>query len=131
MFEITVETIFSAAHAIRLPDGGLEPVHGHDWRVAVAVARSDSGLDGIETVMDFHVLEAALIEVIGPWKNNDLNRCEPFVDDAGAMKMNPTAERVAWAIGRGLMARLPQGVTLLSVAVGEAPGCTAIWRPKT
>jgi len=126
MYEITVQTVFAAAHAIRLPDGALEPVHGHNWPVAVTVAADQ--LDEIETVCDFHLLQALVNEAIAPWQNNDLNQCEPFTDGAGGLKINPTAERVAWAIAEKVRPGLPSNCTLVSVSVGEAPGCTAVWR---
>lgn len=128
MYEITVTTAFAAAHAIRLPDGSLEPVHGHNWEVALTVGRD--GLDDIETVMDFHPLHAMLEQAVSLWVNGDLNRCAPFADADGGLRVNPTAERVAWAIAQSIGPRLPEPVRLLSVAVGEAPGCTAVYRPK-
>lgn len=128
MFEITVETMFSAAHALRLPDGTFEPVHGHDWRIAVTVAGEH--LDAMECVMDFHALQAALETIIKPWRNNHLNGCDPFRGPSPAvLKVNPSAERVAWAIAQPLICTLPEGVTLRRVAVGESPGCTAVYRP--
>ena len=126
MYEITVETTFAAAHAIRLPDGSLEPVHGHNWPVAVTVAAEE--LDGIETVCDFHLLQDLVNAAVAPWINNDLNRCEPFTDGVGGLKINPTAERVAWAIAEKVTPGLPGHCRLVSVSVGEAPGCTAVWR---
>ena len=95
MYEITVETTFAAAHAIRLPDGSLEPVHGHNWPVKVTVTADE--LDEIETVCDFHLLEKLVNDAVAPWQNGDLNQCEPFTDGNGGLKINPTAERVAWA----------------------------------
>ncbi len=126
MYEITVETAFAAAHAIRLPDGSLEPVHGHNWPVAVTVAADE--LDAIETVCDFHLLQGLVNAAVAPWRNNDLNRCAPFTDGAGGLKINPTAERVAWAIAEQVTPGLPRHCRLVSVSVGEAPGCTAVWR---
>ena len=127
MFEIIVETTFAAAHAIRLPDGALEPVHGHNWPVAVTVAAEH--LDGIETVMDFHDLQAIVEQVIAPWRNADLNRCDPFSDGKGGLAINPSAERVAWYIGEKTAEKLPPRCRLVCVSVGEAPGCTAVYRP--
>lgn len=124
MYEITVRSVFAAAHAIRLPGGAMEPVHGHNWEVAVTVA-SDR-LDEIETVMDFHKLEAVVEQIVGPWRNGSLNDVEPF---AGG-DVNPSAERVAWWIGKQAAEQLPGHVNLVSVAVGEAPGCTAVYRPS-
>ena len=127
MYEISVQSTFTATHAIRLPDGSLEPSHGHDWPVVVTVTADQ--LDEIETVCDFHVLEALISEALGPWQNRDLNQCDPFTDGLGGLKINPTAERVAWAIAERVMQGLPTHVRLVSVSVGEAPGCTAIYKP--
>jgi len=127
MYEITVTAVFAAAHAIRLPDGALEPVHGHNWSVAVTVG--SEGLDDIETVMDFHPLQAAVDQTIAPWVNGDLNTSAPFADASGELVINPTAERVAWAIAKGVAPKLPKPVRLISVSVGEAPGCTATYKP--
>ncbi len=126
MYEITVESVFAAAHAIRLPDGSLEPCHGHNWPVTLTVAADE--LDNIETVCDFHLLQQLLHHAIAPWQNNDLNRCEPFADGQGGLNINPTAERVAWAIAQKVRPGLPGNCRLVSVRVGEAPGCTAVWR---
>ncbi|MEM9883712.1 MAG: 6-carboxytetrahydropterin synthase [Planctomycetota bacterium] len=134
MFEIAVEKTFSAAHALRLPGGEFEPVHGHNWRVRVTVAAE--GLDAMDTVMDFHRLEELVESVVGPWRNRDLNGLTPFAaapgsgpHAGGVLAVNPSAERVAeriaWAVGGGL----PEGVWLHDVSVTEAPGCLARYRP--
>ena len=126
MYEITVESVFAAAHAIRLPDGSLEPSHGHNWPVRVTVAADE--LDEIETVCDFHLLQGLIDDALALWQNNDLNKCEPFTDGEGGLKINPTAERVAKAIAEKITPGLPGNCRLVSVSVGEAPGCTAVWR---
>ena len=123
MYDITVHRVFAAAHAIRLYDGSREPLHGHNWTVDVTVAAD--GLDDIEVVMDFHALERSLDLVLGRADNRSLNDVEPF---AGG-RVNPTAERVAWWIGTEMAPGLPAGARLRSVRVGEAPGCTATYRP--
>lgn len=123
MYEITLEKAFAAAHAIRLPDGSLEPVHGHNWPVTLVVAAEQ--LDEIETVMDFHVLEKSLDAVLAKVHNRHLNEVEPFV----GCKVNPTAERVAWWIARQIAPTLPTNARVVSVRVGEAPGCYATYRP--
>lgn len=126
-YEVTIEKGFSAAHALRLPGGELEPMHGHDWRVSVTVG-SDK-LDAMDTVMDFHVLEAAVDNVIGPWHNRVLNEVAPFAGEGGTLRINVSAERVAEQIGEAVAAVLPEGVRMMAVGVGEAPGCTAWFRP--
>ena len=123
MYELSVRAEFCAAHAIVIA-GQREPVHGHNWRVTATVA--GNGLDADGLLCDFHLVEAALREVIGPYHNADLNRVAPFTD------VNPTAENVAKHIADGLAARLegrlPPGAAVVSVSVTEAPGCTATYR---
>ena len=119
MFEITTTRFFSAAHALRLYDGSLEPVHGHNWRVKVTVGALK--LDAIGVVMDFHELERLVDELIKPLHNRHLNDTRQFAS------LNPSAENVALQIGRELT--LPEGVTLLSVEVWETDTNSAVYRP--
>ncbi|RMH26443.1 MAG: 6-carboxytetrahydropterin synthase [Planctomycetota bacterium] len=124
MFEISVESVFSAAHAIRVA-GAHEPLHGHDWRVRVTIAADRLDDDGL--VCDFHLIERALGDVVGPLRNRPLNETPPFD------RLNPTAEHVAWHIGRRLIEALadalPAHTRLGAVEVTEAPGCAAVFRP--
>jgi len=119
-FEISVTREFSAAHQLRLYDGSIEPLHGHNWRVRASVW--GQGLDSIGTVMDFHELERALDAIIQPLHNRHLNELPPFSNG-----LNPSAENVAFHIGQSL--RLPEGVRLLSVEAWETSYCSAIYRP--
>ena len=120
MYAIEVSAVFAASHQLRLPDGQLEPRHGHDWQVTLRVASRE--LDAMDTVMDFHVLERALAEVIGPWRNRQLNDVPPF-----AQGVNPSAERVAHAVAEALWRQMPAPAQLVEVRVTEAPGCVAIY----
>lgn len=127
-YEIRIERQFSAGHAIRLPDGSLEPLHGHNWPVCVTVGSERLG--EMDTVMDFHMLEKTVERLIGHVHNRHLNEVTPFKgDDEAGLAINPTAERVAQWIGESVAKTLPGGVALLSVEVGEAVGCTAVYRP--
>ena len=119
MFEITTTRSFSAAHALRLYDGSVEPLHGHNWRVKVTVAASR--LDAIGVVMDFHELERLVDAILAPLHNRHLNDVEPFTGE-----LNPSAENVALHIGRSLS--LGQSARLLSVEVWETDTNSAIYR---
>jgi 6-pyruvoyltetrahydropterin/6-carboxytetrahydropterin synthase len=121
MYQIRTDRVFSAAHALRLPDGTLEPLHGHDWQVSVTVAADR--LDAMQCVMDFHELERIVDAVLDPWRNAHLNDCRPFREG----ELNPSAERVAETIAHQVADELPEQVALVRVEVGEAPGCTAIY----
>jgi 6-pyruvoyltetrahydropterin/6-carboxytetrahydropterin synthase len=119
-FDITVTREFAAAHQLVLYDGCLEPLHGHNWRVTVAV--TTSGLDSIGTVMDFHELERLLDAIIHPLLNCHLNEVPPFREG-----LNPSTENVALHIARSL--KLPAAVQLTRVEVWETSTCSAVYRP--
>jgi 6-pyruvoyltetrahydropterin/6-carboxytetrahydropterin synthase len=118
-FQIVTSREFAAAHQLRLYDGTLEPLHGHNWRVAVTVASEN--LDSIGVVMDFHELARLVDKVVGPMHNRHLNELEPFA------KLKPSAENVALVIARGL--RLPEQVKLRRVEVWETPQNSAVYSP--
>ena len=121
-FEIATTRHFAAAHQLRLYDGSLEPLHGHNWRVRVTVAAAK--LDAIGVVMDFHELERLVDAVVVPMHNRHLNELPPF-----ASELNPSAENVALHVGRSVTPRLPRGVGLVSVEVWETDGNSALYRP--
>lgn len=118
MYTVRVERTFCAAHAIEMA-GTREPLHGHNWRVEVALG--GASLDGDGLLVDFHAVEAALAEVLRPFDNRCLNDVAPFD------RINPTAELVAQFIAVSMGARVPHTVRVLSATVSEAPGCTATY----
>src|SRR5688500_20220495 len=70
-FDISTTRSFSAAHQLRLYDGSLEPLHGHNWIVRVTVTAD--ARDAIGAVMDFHELERLVDRAIEPLQNGHLN----------------------------------------------------------
>ncbi len=107
---------FSAAHSLKLYDGSLEPIHGHNWRATVTVAADQ--LDAIGVVMDFHELERLVDALVTPMHNRHLNELPAFAT------LNPSAENVAVYISRSL--KLPKGVSLRSVEVWETDDNSAV-----
>ena len=122
-FQISTTREFAAAHALRLYDGSLEPVHGHNWRVRATVAAP--ALDAIGVVMDFHALERLVDAIVVPWHNRHLNDVSPFAGDA----LNPSAENVALHVGRALAPSLPAGARLVAVEVWETSTNRATYIP--
>ncbi|HSV15694.1 MAG TPA: 6-carboxytetrahydropterin synthase [Tepidisphaeraceae bacterium] len=118
-FEIRTVRSFSAAHQLRLYDGSIEPLHGHNWRVQVTVSAPQ--LDAIGVVMDFHELERLIDQIITPMHNRHLNDLPAFA------QVNPSAENVALHIGTTL--RLPANARLQRVQVWETPENSAVYRP--
>lgn len=110
-YQITISAGFSASHQLRLYDGSLEPLHGHNWEVVVTVGTDH--LDSIGVVMDFHALEKRVNQIIAPFHNRHLNDVSPFDS------LNPSAENVAVHIARSL--QLPERVYLVSVEAAETP----------
>ena len=119
-FQITATRHFSAAHQLRLYDGSLEPLHGHNWKVVVTVASPQ--LDQIGVVMDFHKLDALLHQIIAPLHSRHLNELSAFAS------LNPSTENVALHIAQNLT--LPANVSLISVEVWETPENSAAYRPR-
>lgn len=118
MFELSVQRVFSAAHALLL-GGKRETLHGHDWRLTVVVKGNRLDSDGL--LCDFHALEAAVDAIIAPFHNANLNEVEPFT------RTNPSAEQVVKYVAERLAAAVPAGVSVARVSVTEAPGCEATW----
>lgn len=123
-YDIKLRRSFAAAHAIRLYDGSLEPVHGHNWDVTVTVSAEQ--LDSIGVVMDFHELQRRLDEIIRPWSNRHLNEVEPFETPGGGL--NPTAEHVAMVVAGRVAKTLAPPLKVMRVEVVEASDCVAVWR---
>ena len=119
-FDITTTRDFSASHQLRFPDGSLEPLHGHNWRVSVTVASDE--LDALGCVMDFHELQRRVNAVVDPMHNAHLNDLPAFAD------RNPSAENVAFHVGNSV--DVPAGVALVSVKVWETWDCCAAWRAR-
>ena len=117
MYEVSVEGVFSAAHQIELPDGSLEPLHGHDWRVTVTFAGAE--LDETGLLVDFLMAEARLNDVIKRFQHTNLG------ENSVMRGLNPTAEHVARVIYDCMAQDDRLEPALSRVSITEAPGCTA------
>jgi len=115
MYTVSVEATFSATHRVALPDGALEPIHGHDWRVRVFLA--SAVLDESNMVADFEAVQQTLHSVLSRWQHRDLNEHADFA------ATSPTAEMVARVVYEKLRA---SGLgNLVRVRITERPGCIA------
>jgi 6-pyruvoyltetrahydropterin/6-carboxytetrahydropterin synthase len=133
MYEVTVSGWFAAAHRLRLADGRLEPLHGHNWQVRVTYAGARPDAQGL--LMDFTDLKPRLARVLAEMHDRCLNELSAFAD------RNPTAEHVAAHIAAALQAAersnpspasgaaATAGTRVVCVEVEEEPGCFARYRP--
>jgi len=119
MFEVRVERTVRAAHAVRLPDGAMEPLHEHDWRVTVILRGPKLGEDGF--LVDFCFVRQEMDRILAPLIGENLNE-HSFL--AG---MPPSAEALAQRVFEALDSLDWRGPELAGVAVVEAPGCSAIF----
>ena len=124
MFEITVESGFSAAHRLRGYEGACERLHGHNYRVAVSVC-GEPGASGM--VADFKVLKAALGRVVDQLDHVYLNE---DIADFGEGGLNPTAESIAKWICDAVAGEFREGIAPARVTVWESEKTSATYVPE-
>ena len=117
MYELIVESEFSAAHRLREYRGACEKLHGHNYRVELVVASEK--LDAMGLVADFRELKRLLQQAAERYDHAFLNEVAEF------RKQNPTAENVARVLFEECSRRMPAGVRAQSVTVWESPRCAA------
>ena len=87
MYELMIESKFAAAHQLRGYQGKCEKLHGHNWRVTIAVTAER--LDDIGLAIDFHDLKKSLRDVLDQLEHTFLNDIFPFT------QINPSSENLA------------------------------------
>lgn len=124
-YDVTIETHFCAAHALRDYKGSTEPVHGHNFKVFVTV--TGRTVDKAGMAIDFLDLKPLIDEEVGRLHYGNLNTDVP---EFGARKLSPSAENIARVLFTRLKKRLPKPVRMGSVQVYESPGCSATYRER-
>ncbi|MCK6473883.1 MAG: 6-carboxytetrahydropterin synthase [Planctomycetes bacterium] len=122
-YDVIIETHFCAAHALREYKGATEPTHGHNFQVVVTV--TGDKVDAAGMAVDFLDLKPLVDEEVGRLHYRDLNADVP---EFAEKRLSPSAENIARVLYERLAARLPSGVRMASVRVGESPGCWAQYR---
>ena len=121
MYEVTLETHFSAAHRLRGYQGECEHLHGHNYRVQIVLAGAD--LDELGMLVDFREARHAADEVVERLDHEFLNEIEPFDT------INPTTEQIARHIAGQMASRVPDGVSVREVTCWESEKCAARYLP--
>ena len=98
MYRMTVESQFSAAHAIREYPGPCCQLHGHNYRVVAHLQGSE--LDALDMLIDYAEVKAALARTLEPFDHGYLNECAEFAT------VNPTSEAIARTLFHRLTAEL-------------------------
>ena len=117
-FEVSVETHFSAAHALRGYPGDCANLHGHNWIVRVRVRCRDLDETGIG--IDFRVVKDHVKAVLLELDHSNLNELPPFAET------NPSSENVARYLFGAISQRLNSDrVRVAKVGVSETPDAAA------
>jgi len=111
MYELSVDTHFSAAHNLRDYKGDCARMHGHNWGVTVTVGAQS--LDDTGMSKDFKEISAALEDIVKKFDHQTLNLLDEFIN------LNPTAENVARIIYESLSEKL-KDADVISVTVSES-----------
>lgn len=108
MYELKVESSFSAAHHLLNYNGECENQHGHNWKVEVYV--KGTTLDKSNLLIDFKVLKKELNEVLKMLDHKDINTLEEFHN------ISPSSEIISKFIYEKLKQKIP---TISKVSVWE------------
>jgi len=118
MYEITIETHFSAAHRLRQYDGECERLHGHNWKVEISVISEI--LNELNMVMDFKDLKDKSKALINRFDHQYLNDIPPFD------RINPTTENMAKYIFDELSKLInTENIKISKVSIWESDTCSA------
>ncbi len=116
MYELMIETHFSAAHQLREYAGDCARLHGHNWHVRLYVECAE--LDKLGMGIDYKIMKTELKAALKPWDHYNLNDVAPF--DV----INPTSENVAAELYKEMAGRLDNDRLKVSrIEISET--CTA------
>ena len=120
IFEVYIETHFSAAHALRGYPGDCARLHGHNWIIQVYVRCRE--LDDIGIGIDFRVIKENVKDVLQGLDHFNMNELPAFQED------NPTSENIAKYLYRELSNRIDSDkVKVSKVKVSETPNAGAFY----
>jgi 6-pyruvoyltetrahydropterin/6-carboxytetrahydropterin synthase len=120
IFEVYIETHFSAAHALRGYPGDCARLHGHNWIIQVYVRCRE--LDDIGIGIDFRVIKENVKDVLQGLDHFNMNELPAFRED------NPTSENIAKYLYRELRKRIDSDkVKVSKVKVSETPNAGAFY----
>jgi len=122
-FTVRCHATFEAAHHLVDYVGGPEAVHGHSWKIEVALGTS--ALGPYDLSVDFVPTEAFMKELASRLHNRDLNTVPTFD------RKNASAENVAlWVADEIARAGLlKKGVRLEEITVWEGTRNSVTFRP--
>jgi 6-pyruvoyltetrahydropterin/6-carboxytetrahydropterin synthase len=120
MYRLKVVTSFAAAHNLNNYQGECENLHGHNWRVEVAVTARE--LDKAGLCIDFKILKAETKELLSTLDHKYLNELPSFIG------LSPSSENISRFIFHELGKKLNDGnITVESITVWESDTACACY----
>lgn len=120
MYELFVESHFSAAHRLDRYPGNCARWHGHNWHVTAFFEAAN--LNELGMAVDFRNIKDTLRNTLAAFDHRDLNEVPELV------VLNPTCEVIAQYIYRELAKKFGgPDVRVSRVKVSETPGAGAIY----
>lgn len=122
MFQITKSVTFDAAHLLRDYTGKCANLHGHTYRLEVAVA--GERVDDVGMLYDFYDLKKMIQGVVDQLDHHFINEVPPYDE------INPTAENMAYQIYQTLRQHLAAQnprLRLKYVQIWETPSASATY----
>ena len=116
MYELKVQSSFSAAHHLLNYDGECENQHGHNWQVEVFVRGEE--LNKSNLLVDFKLLKKTLIQTLDLLDHKDINTLEEFKN------VSPSSEIIAKFIYYEMKKTIP---LISKVAVWETTNSCAAY----
>lgn len=108
MYELRVETSFSAAHFLRGYKGKCENLHGHNWKVEAYIVGKT--LDDSGMLMDFKDIKLHLATVVDMFDHQFVNEIPHFKTH------NPSCEHIAHYIYTHLSDALKKSYNSIAVS---------------
>jgi len=120
VYEITIQSHFSAAHRLRYLHGQCEELHGHNWKIEVSVTSRRLGKDGV--ALDFGILKQNVAKVLHTLDHKFLNDLPYF------QKREPSSENIAKYIFDQLQPEIrKRAVALKEVTAWESDTASATY----
>lgn len=120
MYKLTIRTSFAAAHNLINYQGDCENLHGHNWKVDVAVTARE--LDKAGLGIDFKVLKREANVIINELDHKYLNENPAF------QNISPSSENISRYLYYRLSERLNNdNIKIESVAVWESDNASACY----
>ncbi|CAG1015779.1 6-carboxytetrahydropterin synthase QueD [Geobacter sp.] len=120
MYKLKILTSFAAAHCLINYQGDCENLHGHNWKVEVAVMAQE--LDKAGLGIDFKILKQETNGLLRTLDHKYLNDLDPFRD------ISPSSENISRYLYEELSKRLNDGnIKVESITVWESDNAAATY----